>query len=114
MSSIKSSFNLPSSSSSSCSCSYTSSTGSLSGSEPISSFPDRDVRYALFAYLRSLAEWYGADRTKYVTFQTEYKKLNDLVTYDAMELKDDWGQTVLHIAVQYCTGKCQYCTGKYQ
>ena len=76
-----------------------------SATEPITQYPEDDERYALFAYLGSLAEWYGADRETYVTLPTEYKHLKNKVSLDTMEMKDEFGQTALHIAAQYCTGE---------
>ena len=74
------------------------------GADPITKFPDGDERYTLFAYLDGLAEWYGADRITYVTMTTEYKKLKNKVSPETMEIRDEYGQTALHIAAQYCSG----------
>ena len=76
----------------------------FSSCEPITLYPEGDERYTLFAYLDSLAEWYGADRETYVNLPTEYKKLRDRVTLDTMVIKDEYGQAALHIATQYCSG----------
>ena len=71
---------------------------------PITKFPEGDENYTLFAYLGSLAEWYGADRNTYVTMATEYKKLKNKVCPETMVIRDEYGQTALHIAAQYCSG----------
>ena len=77
----------------------------LSYADPISRYPEGDERYDLFAYLDTLAKEQGADRETYVTLHTEYKKLKNKVYQETMEIKDEYGQTALHIAAQYCTGE---------
>jgi len=70
---------------------------------PITTFPEDDARYALFAYLQQLADLAGADRLTYVTLQTEYKTLKEMLNPEYIALTDGYSQTALHLAAQYCT-----------
>ena len=75
---------------------------------PITLFPVQDERFAVFAYLQTLADKAGADRYTYVTLKTHPKKLKELLGEEVeiiRELRDEFSQTVAHIATQYCTAE---------
>lgn len=74
----------------------------------ITSFNNKDDRYRLFRYLLKLANICGANKFNNKQLPVDGDELYRLITLmrpQDIRVKDDYGQTLLHIVAQYCRGE---------